>query len=79
MDALERVEGKAPGAVTHWTREEFEAIEVKIAGTREAFLRELSKHRELSRLYAELHELEQMEIDARRARREGEIMEGACL
>lgn len=55
------------------TREEFEAVEVKIASTRSAFLQELSKHRELSRLYAELHELEQMGIDARRARREAEI------
>lgn len=55
---------------------EFEAVEVKIVETRKAFLEELSKHRELSRLWAELHELEQMGIDARRARREAEVFEG---
>lgn len=55
---------------------EFEALEVKIAETRRAFLEELSKHRKLSRLYAELHELEQLGIDGRRARREAEILEG---
>lgn len=57
------------------TQLEFEAIEVKIAETRRQFLDELSKHRELSRLYAELHELEQMGIDSRRARREAEVHE----
>lgn len=45
----------------------------RTAETRNAFLAELSKHRELSRLWGELLELEGMAIDARRARREAEI------
>lgn len=60
------------------TQLEFEAIEVKIAETRRAFLEELSRYGKLSRLYAELHELEQMGIDGRRARREAEVLEGGA-
>jgi len=55
----------------------YEAVEARIIATRELFLSELSKHRELSRLYSKLSELEHEGIDARRARREAEIQEGA--
>lgn len=62
--------------MSDWTRAEFEAIEVKIAATREAFLSAVSNDATLARLYAEWCELEQMGIDARRARREAETAEG---
>lgn len=54
---------------------EFEALELKAIETRRQFHEELAKYGKLSRLYAELKELEQMGVDARRARREAEIRE----
>ncbi len=60
------------------TQVEFERLELKIVTMRETFLSELSKHAELSRLYSRLHELEHAAIDARRARREAEILEGGA-
>lgn len=56
---------------------EFEALQLRIAETREEFLRRIANDRELSRLYGELRELQRIEVDARRARRECEIQEGA--
>ena len=60
------------------TQVEFEKLELKIVTMRDAFLSELSKHAELSRMYARLHELEHAAIDARRARREAELLEGGA-
>lgn len=59
-----------------WTRTEHEALEAKLTTARELFLAELAKNARLSRLYGELKELEMMGIEARRSRREREVLEG---
>lgn len=64
--------------MTELSQLELEAVEIKLSDSRRAFLAELSKHSELSRLWAEIHELEALAVDCRRGRREAEILEGGA-
>ncbi len=76
MKGLSGTKTKAGLSVPEFSQAEFEAVEVKIAATREAFLSALARDATLARLYAEWCELEQIGIDARRARREAETAQG---
>ncbi len=68
--------GSVGPGLSEFSQAEFEAIEVRTAATREAFLSAVSNDATPARLLAELHELEALAIDARRARREAETAQG---